>query len=99
MNLVFSPLARDDLRNLGVYIAQQSLSRAFSFTNELVTACEALTEWPLSSPLIPVDGNVELRRRVYKCHLIIYRVTEEAVEIVRIFHGSRDYERVLFPKG
>jgi toxin ParE1/3/4 len=39
------------------------------------------------------------RRRPYKSYMIIYRVRDDVIEVSRIFHGSRDYERILFPKG
>lgn len=98
MNVDFAPLARDDLHGIGDYIVAQNSTRAAAFVHELATACESLAEWPLRFPLIPLPENKELRRRPYKGYLIIFRVRKETVEIVRIFHGSRDYERVLFPR-
>lgn len=98
MNIIFAPLARDDLHGIGDYLSKQNPVRANSFVHELTAACDSLATWPLRSPLIPFSENRELRRRLCKGHLIIYRIRGNVVEIVRIFHGSRDYERVLFPR-
>ena len=44
-----------------------------------------------------------MRRAVYAAapfrdYLIFYRVTAEAVEILRVLHGARDIDRLLFPE-
>ena len=33
---------------------------------------------------------------VYRDYLIFYRVREELIEVIRILHGARDYETILF---
>lgn len=37
-----------------------------------------------------------MRRRVHGADLIFYRIGEDAVEVLHILHGARDYERILF---
>jgi plasmid stabilization system protein ParE len=39
-----------------------------------------------------------LRHRTYKNYIIFYRVGDDAVEVVRIMRGARDWERLLFPE-
>jgi plasmid stabilization system protein ParE len=38
-----------------------------------------------------------LRRKVYGNYLIFYDIGPDAVEILRILHGARDYAQIVFP--
>lgn len=38
-----------------------------------------------------------LRRRVYGNYLIFYDLRPEAVEILHVLHGARDYAAIVFP--
>jgi hypothetical protein len=35
---------------------------------------------------------------VHGHYLIFYRITTDAVEIIHVLHGARDFESVLFPE-
>jgi toxin ParE1/3/4 len=39
-----------------------------------------------------------IRRRPFGNYLIFYRVGANAIEVVHVLHGARDYERLLFPE-
>jgi len=41
-----------------------------------------------------VNGN-EIRKRVYERYVILYRVLEKEVEVLRIVHGARDWVSIL----
>jgi toxin ParE1/3/4 len=49
--LVFSPAARDDLIEIGLYIAQDSPDRAESFVAELEAVAQRVAERPGSFPI------------------------------------------------
>lgn len=38
-----------------------------------------------------------LRRKVFGNYLIFYDVGADAVEILHILHGARDYAQIIFP--
>jgi plasmid stabilization system protein ParE len=38
-----------------------------------------------------------VRRRVHHPYLIFYRIDASAFYVLRILHGSRDYEALIFP--
>ena len=97
MNVAFSKSSLDDLTEIGEHIARSDPRRADAFTAELVIAAEAIAKMPQGFPLVPRDEKRELRRKRYRRYLIFYIARQEVVEIVRILHGARDYERVLFP--
>jgi toxin ParE1/3/4 len=49
-------------------------------------------------PLVPRHGHLGIRRRPFGNYLIFYRVGANAIEVVHVLHGARDYERLLFPE-
>jgi len=49
--------------------------------------------------LTPRYESRSVRRCVFGNYLIFYRVGAANVEILRILHGSRDYEQTLFPES
>ena len=96
MKVRFSAGAKNDLLEIALWIAQDNPSRAESFVEELARACERLAEMPLAFALLPGHEPSGIRRRPYGSYLVFYVAGEDAVEIVRILHGARDYEAVLF---
>lgn len=95
MRIRYSTAARQDLNGIGDHIGCDNPRRAESFVAELMSACEALGTLPLGSPLLERHARAGIRRSVHGRYLIFYRVTETAVEIVRIIHGARDYDALL----
>jgi plasmid stabilization system protein ParE len=89
--------AERDLREIAEYIAQDSPLRAFNFVRYLRQKALELGQIPQAFPLIPRYEKFGLRRRPCGYYLIIYRIDNGAVRIVRIVHGARDYESWLFP--
>ena len=70
---------------------------ARKITDEMFSAMERLTRFPLSAPLI---RDVELRRLGYryvvvKNHLMFYRLIGDTVYVYHIVHGRTDYPTLL----
>ena len=97
MKVVITTPARLDLLEIAQYIANDSVDRAVSFTEELVDQCYAIGDFPKAYPLIPRYEKHGVRRCVHRNHLIFYRIRSRQVDILRIVHGARDYLRLLFP--
>jgi toxin ParE1/3/4 len=97
MKIKFSLAALRDLMDIGEHISITNRRRAETFTLELEAAAVSIAEMPLAFPLVPRAENVRLRRKRHRRYLIFYVAGEAGVEIIRILHGARDYERVLFP--
>lgn len=95
MKTVLSVAARDDLVTIGEYIALRNPSRAATFIDELLIACERIGDQPAAWPLLPRHENAGLRRRSFHDYLIIYRVLGDRVEVARVLHGARDFERLI----
>ncbi|MBV9757182.1 MAG: type II toxin-antitoxin system RelE/ParE family toxin [Alphaproteobacteria bacterium] len=98
MRVVFSDKAKADLRDIALFIARDSKVRALSFVRELRAKALDLGKMPGAFALVPRFERRGIRRRVYRRYLILYRVEESRVVVLRILHGARDYEQLLFPE-
>lgn len=97
MRVDLTTAARADIAEIGAYIRSDNPARAATFEQELVSACEAISDLPLGWPMVPRYEHIGYRRKAYKQYLIFYRLSADRIEIVRILHGRRDIERLLFP--
>jgi toxin ParE1/3/4 len=97
--VVVTDEAESDLEQIATYIAQQSVEIALNFVKELREQCESLADAPRRYPLVPRHKHLGIRRRPFGNYLIFYRIGADAVEVVHILHGARDYESLLFPEG
>jgi toxin ParE1/3/4 len=97
----FTDTAKDDLREIAFYIAEQSKDKALAkrFVSELRETCKILETFPGSGAL-PRDRVLKSagqRFLVHKDYLIFYVVEEEiqVVYILAVFNGKQDYMRVM----
>lgn len=97
MKVVITDAAIKDLKVIEDRIAERNPSRAGSFVDELLERCERLGATPRAWPLAPRYERHSVRRRVYGDYLTFYRIAIDAVEVIHVLHGARDYERLLFP--
>ncbi len=93
--LVYSPAAADDLQSIYNYIAPESPAAADQFVRDIEARCEGLSRTPhigvSRSDLREGLRAFSWKRRV----VIIYRITDQHLEILRIFYGGRDYEAIM----
>jgi toxin ParE1/3/4 len=94
MRVRITPLAAADLDNIASWIAKDSPRRSLSFVGELVDRCRSLAEKAESYPVIGRFRGHDIRRRVHKGYLILYRVGIE-IEVVRVLSGARDLDLLL----
>ena len=98
MRLTFSAIARADLIEIGDYIARDNHARALTFVEEIERKCRTLPNLPLAHPLLPRHEAKGIRRAVHGAYLVFYRADPQAVTVLRVLHGARDYEALLFPR-
>ena len=96
MKVLFAEPAESDLEDIGDWIAANNPDRAASFVGELRQACLEIGPRPKAYPMVEHRKSDGLSRRVYGNYLIFYRATEEAVEIIHVLHGARDYAAIIF---
>ena len=97
MRVVLSAAATADLTAIGDYIAKDSPGRAVSFVQNMRTAAMRLGEMPEAFLLVPRYARQGIRRYLHRNYLVFYHIEADRVVIIRVLHGARDYESVLFP--
>ncbi|WP_310540483.1 type II toxin-antitoxin system RelE/ParE family toxin [Phenylobacterium sp.] len=91
--ITFRPAALDDLLNLFDYIADEaSPAVAGGYIDRVEQACRSLTTFPergsRRDDLAPGLRTLGFERRA----TIVFRVTVDDVQIVRIFYGGQDFD-------
>lgn len=93
LQLVFSPDAADDLRNMFAYIAEHaSALTAERYVSALIQTAENLQHFPYMG-FAREDIRPGLRVTHHKGRTTIaYAVGDDRVTILRFFHGGADWE-------
>lgn len=92
--VVISDDAEVDIEEIGEYIAIENPLRAASYVRELYAKVLNVGTAPLAYPK-RADLAPDFRMAVHGPYLILFRIGEEYVEIVRIIHGARDLRQAL----
>ncbi len=97
MKLVITGPAREDLRQIGSWIGQDSPRRASSFVKELAQCCRNLTTQSARFPVVATVAGRPLRRCVHGPYLVFFEIdrSSDIVQVVRILHGARDHAHLL----
>ncbi|HZZ90184.1 MAG TPA: type II toxin-antitoxin system RelE/ParE family toxin [Caulobacteraceae bacterium] len=98
MKVVVTAPAHADLQAIGDWIARDNRRRALTFIEELEEACAALAENPLRFQLVPGRASRGVRRRIHGNYVIFYTGGPAEVTVLRVLHGARNYEPLLFPE-
>jgi toxin ParE1/3/4 len=87
--IIWSPRAANNLEHICDYIAKDSEYYASLVAKRIIAIVEALPRFPYSGRIVPEYQETNLREKIYKHYRIIYRIKEESIEIVAIYHGAR----------
>lgn len=96
-SVVYTPQVQQQLIDLYDWIVTASgfADRAEDFVSAIVDYCDSLANFPMigapRDDLRPGLRIIGFRRRV----TIAFAITEEAVEILGVYYGGRDYETLL----
>jgi toxin ParE1/3/4 len=96
VKLKLTQAAETELEAIGDWIARDNPARAISFIVELREACHRIVEMPEAYPRVPRYDAQSVRRKVHGNYLIFYVATADEVTVIHIFHGTRDYDDLLF---
>ncbi|MEQ1953777.1 type II toxin-antitoxin system RelE/ParE family toxin [Mesorhizobium sp. CN2-181] len=99
MRLVVSGTAREEIARIPDYIAQDSPRAALGMTAQLRERFREIKERPHANALLAGFEHRQIRRKVHRNHLIIYRMTDDRIGIVHVVHGAMDYQTILHEDG
>jgi len=88
MPVVLSPEALTDLIEIRSYIGDQNPLAASRIAVQLLAACDSLEHLPERGRPGVVPGTRELP--IIAPYVIVYRITEATVDVLRIWHHARD---------
>lgn len=88
MYITFTAAAGADLARIREYIGQKNPAAANRVAVQLLAACDRLEYLPERGRPGLVSGTRELSTAWP--YVIVYRVTPDAVQVVRIWHGAQD---------
>jgi toxin ParE1/3/4 len=94
MKVRFTREAEADLEGIGDKIAERNPVRATTYVRELRERCLSVGDFPRAWPPRPQWGE-SVRITVHGNYVIVHRVRDEMVQILRVVHGARDLD-VLF---
>ena len=90
--LVIRPRAREDLRSIYEFIAEDSPARALSFVEAIEKRGLSLLDFP-EQGRVRDDLQAGIRILLYGRSVVIaYTISATAVEIARVFYGGQDFE-------
>jgi addiction module RelE/StbE family toxin len=87
--ITWSPASVKNLEDIAEFISRNSPLYAPVFVQKIISSVERLVEFPLSGRIVPEFNDPNLREVIFHNHRIVYRIKENAVEIVLVTHGSR----------
>ena len=97
MIVVLTETAIADPVAIGRHIETDNPQRSKTFVAELKSRCHELGTMPKAFALVPRHEHSGARRRPYRNYLIFYRIAADVVEVLHVFRGAQDYEKILFP--
>ena len=84
----WTELALDDLSEIQQFITQDNPFAARTLAARIVEAAESLTEFPDRGRPGDEPGTRELSN--VRLYVIVYRVLETEVQILRVWHGAQN---------
>lgn len=85
----WTPQAADDLEAIAKFIEADSPYYASLFTMDVLVAVERLQTFPRSGRIVPEFNDPVIQEILLGNYRIVYRVKNDTVEILTVYHGSR----------
>lgn len=85
----WSPRAVTNFEDICSYIEKDSAYYAALFAKRVSAIIKAIPDFPEAGRIVPEYEDKKLREKIYENYRIVYRVTEEAIEIITICHDNR----------
>ena len=91
--------SRQDLRAVRTHIARDAPATAVAYVRKLRSSVGRLKQFPFSGEVVPEIGREDLREVLQGNYRIIYRLGDDRVDILAVFHGARIFDERDFTSG
>jgi addiction module RelE/StbE family toxin len=92
MRVIWSVVAERDLNDIVEYIAQDNIPAALKMDELLQNSAAGLGIFPNQGKAGRLPGTREFA--AHKHYILVYRIADDAVEIVTVLHASRQWPPV-----
>ena len=89
MKILFTPTGRRQFLEAIAYISHDKPSAAVSFRQKTEETLSRLKEFPESGRLLPEFPDLPFREVIVRPYRFFYRIKDEAVWIVAVWHGAQ----------
>jgi toxin ParE1/3/4 len=99
--VLLTATADQDVEEQAMYIAtSQDPVTAAQFLYAVHQTIELLARYPRMGRTVEVSGRMVAGMRILRIkgftkHLLCYQITKRGVEVLRVVHGAREYERLF----
>ena len=94
--VVLSPSARTDLRDIVRYISLDNPDEALRFGRFLISRTRLLAQSPELGRVVPEFKDPQIREIIVRSYRMVYRLnhSEHLVEVIRFWHAARDVPEI-----
>jgi toxin ParE1/3/4 len=96
-NVLFSDVAKADLREIWDYIADDSPLQADRLIMRFRSKLEHLAKWNTLGRPRPELGQ-DCRSYPFGKYCFYFRTREDGIEVIRRLHSARDIDQIAFPE-
>jgi toxin ParE1/3/4 len=89
MRTRWTPAAAEDLQSISDYLKEHHPHYRQATIRKVYAAIQSLKEWPHRGRLGREEGTRELMFPPLP-YMAVYRVKEQDIEVLRIYHGAQD---------
>jgi toxin ParE1/3/4 len=85
----WTPQAVEDLESIADFIARDSAHYAHFFIIGVLASVDRLLVFPKSGRIVPELKNPAIREIILGNYRIVYRLKNQAAEILTVYHGAK----------
>lgn len=87
--LIWTTQALEDVEAICQFIARDAPRYAQVFATQVFEAVERLQTFPKAGRSVPEVGQENIREIIHGNYRIIYRLTNDVIQILTVYHSSR----------